>query len=96
LKIRPDCINRLLKINKNTTEFYCGGYTQLIFLGLSLITKEDLKFRQSPKVYLTKKQKEEQKIASLIERIAVLEKKKVKSNFSGALVGHSEIKNHDK
>ena len=63
---------------------------------LSLITREDLKFRQPPKVYLTKKQREEQNITSLIERIAALEKKKAKGNFSGALVGHSEIKNHDK
>ena len=69
------------------------GYRQQ---ALSLIQNEDLKFRQSPKVFLTKKQKEEQSIASLIERVAVLEKKKAKINFSGALVGHSEIKNHDK
>lgn len=63
---------------------------------LASIKKEDLKFRQLPKVYHTKKQREEQNITSLIERLAALEKKKVKSNFSGALVGHSKIKNHDK
>lgn len=50
-----------------------------------IITKENLKFRQSPKVYLTKKQREEQDITSLIERIVALEKKKAKISFYGAL-----------
>lgn len=47
---------------------------------LSSIKKEDLKFRQPQKKYLTKKEREEKITADLIERMNMLERKRSKFN----------------